>query len=175
MKPRYQEKDFEERIPLLREYGELLCGSRQRFSEIISEYHSTTDENAGEKMTALEARLYNTIFLVDFTFKQIYGIKTYEEACARLEEDRTLLSKTHLDVLIDSKYIFLPNGRGIHTFKSVRFVLWLVYENLDPMRDVICCYDWFISNDFKGRHLLMDEREYIKKLIAKNAPKKITT
>lgn len=158
MVSREYQRTFEQRIQLLREYGEILCGARKRFSDVIGNYMETDDRRVD-----LE-RLYNTLFIIDFTFKQMFGIKTYEEACEAVANDfKKYMLDTHLNTMLDAKYIFIYKLDGVHkhNIKKIEFALYIVYNELDPQRDIIECYDWLINNNYKGRQSLIAERENI--------------
>lgn len=149
---------YSRKIPLLREYGEILSGARQRFSSILySNDGKYMDEHSQEE------KLHNTLFLFDFVFRKMYKIPDFNEACRLAAcERKKYIVDTHLGTLLDSKniYIYRRNGRR-HIIKNEKFALYLVYNRLDPMRDIIKCYDYLIEHGYKGRGTLIMERDEI--------------
>lgn len=115
---------------LLYEYTEILAGVRKRFGKQV---FGTTKEEKRE----------NTLYLFSFVFRDTLGISTLSEALENLD----MIKKYKLNTLVTNGKVFLRahNKEGCVTVTSSQFILWCIYNDIDPDKDIIACYEYLIS------------------------------
>lgn len=125
---------------LMYEYAEKLAGSKKSFSSCCLGH---TDE---EKRA-------NTLYLFRFVFIDMYEKKTMEEAKEMMTQE--FLQRHHLASLVErNRYIYLLSLKkdGIRKIINYEFILWLIYTDVDPDKDVIDCYRWLATHCAKSAY-----------------------